>query len=426
MRSGIRSILPRRRLDAHERLLVALVRRTGDPDAPLVGLEAMKERPVREAFHRLAQEHGVLGLALRQLQRAGLEDAVGRTVAREVLDPLRVLERQAVLWDMERDRLVALFHRSGLSMVLLKGAALRATVVADSVERSLGDLDVLVEPEHVADAIALARRAGYAPEWPEQDLEDLMAGHYHIPMAHRNGFCCEIHWGLDVPGSPVVPDAERFRARALEQPGPNGSRLWVPSPEDMVLHLAHQFKESGFTQLKRVVDIHRIVSHEPDLNWRELARGARSCGGDLRLALALQLARTIMGTRVPDTAMAELDLAPLTRLPLALLDPVHSTITRHAVVRNAAYRSLRLWTLKRWRDRAAFLVEMIWRPPMTVLKSEEPRQTKFRPFVGSWRIVQLLGYNALVFLRAMGLVVSQTGRESLRFWRRGMLGLEGT
>lgn len=426
MTPGIRSILPRRHLGAHERLLVALVRRTGDPHAPLVGLEAMRERTVREAFHRLAREHGVLGLALRQLQRAGLVEAVGGAVAQEVLEPLTLLERQALLWDMERDRLVTLFHRSGLSMVLLKGAALRATVVADSVERSLGDLDVLVEPEQVADAIALARRAGYAPQWPEQDLEVLMTGHYHIPMAHRNGFCCEIHWGLDVPGSSVVPDAKGFRARAVERPGPNGSKLWVPSAEDMVFHLAHQFKESRFTQLKRVVDIHGIVSHEPDLDWRELARNARSCGGDLRLALALQLARTILGTPVPETAMVELDLAPLTRLQLTLLDPVQSTITRHPASRNAAYHSLRLWTMSRWRDRAAFLGGMIWRPPMEVLKSEEARQVQFRPFVGSWRIVQLLGYNALAFLRAMGLAVSPTGRESLRFWRRGMLGLEGT
>jgi hypothetical protein len=426
MSPGIRSILPRQRLDAHERLLVALVRRTGDPDAPLVGLEAMKERPVREAFHRLAQEHGVLGLALRHLQRARLERVVGQMAAQEVLEPLRLLERQAMLWDMERDRLATLFHRNGPSMVLLKGAALRATVIEDSVERSLSDLDVLVEPERVADAMALARRAGYEPEWPEQDLDTLMAGHYHVPMVHRNGFCCEIHWGLDVPGSPVVPDARGFWARATDRPGPNGSRLRVPCAEDMVLHLAHQFKESGFTQLKRVVDIHRIVSHSPELDWRELARTALSCGGELRLALALQLARTILGTPVPDTAIAELDLPPLTRLQLALLDPVHATITRHAAVRRAAYRSLRLWTLTRWRDRVAFLVEMIWSRPMAVLKSEEAAKGSFRPIVGSWRIVQLLAYNALAFLRAMGLAASQRGRESLRFWRQGMLGLEGT
>ena len=181
----------------------------------------------------------------------------------------------------------------------------------------------------------------------------------------------------------------------------------------MVLHTADQIDEVGFKQLRRIVDLHRIVGAAPDMDWRYVAESAVAARLELRVGLSLKLCQTIMGTQFPPSAIRQLRLPRLVRTQLAFLDPVHGVITQHTALRGVSGRSLLLWTITGWGNRTAFLILMI-RGRRSLDPEKEPPRT--HPVMGSWKILELLVYNLLVCVRAAVLAFSSDGRRSLRFW----------
>ena len=98
-----------------EQLLVAAVRRSVGSNEPLCGSQVLGDPEGRLAFYQLAQSHGVLGLALRVLEQGGSLQTLPERARRDLLDTLGILKRQALLWDMERERLLTLLSQRSLS-----------------------------------------------------------------------------------------------------------------------------------------------------------------------------------------------------------------------------------------------------------------------------------------------------------------------
>src|SRR5262245_45627465 len=94
-----------------ERLLVKLTQRR-EIRAPLddEGM-LLEERAFRERFSKLAMRHGVHGLVLSAIVRTSLMQSLSAEVVDEFTVSFARLRRQAILWNMERDRLLSSLER---------------------------------------------------------------------------------------------------------------------------------------------------------------------------------------------------------------------------------------------------------------------------------------------------------------------------
>jgi hypothetical protein len=118
----------------------------------------------------------------------------------------------------------------------------------------------------------------------------------------------------------------------------------VPRPEHALLHTVLEVVRD-FDRLTRIVDVDRIVSAAPALDWRYLETTARHARLLPSLALALELSRNMLGTDVPDEVRRRIRPPVAVRMHLALLRPAASLLRQRAVRRPSWLTLLQLWLL---------------------------------------------------------------------------------
>lgn len=117
---------------------------------------------------------------------------------------------RAVLKTEELLRLVKCMEKAGVSVAALKGQALAFRLYGQIAERPTGDIDLLVYPEALDNAVNVLQQAGYIEVHKEPDVSNIYHRLY-IQQAHHMNFwhkqrkvSVELHWklghsGLDIP-----------------------------------------------------------------------------------------------------------------------------------------------------------------------------------------------------------------------------------
>jgi hypothetical protein len=402
-----------------ERLLVKLTQRR-EIRAPLDGEDLrLEERTFRERFTQLAMRHGVHGLVLSAIVQAPLMQSLSAEVREEFTVSFAHLRRQAIVWDMERDRLLSLLARKGLIPVVLKGGSLRETIYDQPAERSLSDLDLLFPGDHVESAIETLQANGYRGPSSDEVREAYRRHHFHFLLTHPGGFAVEVHWALSLPNGSFRLDSRAFLARAVERPRVSRPLLRVPSAEDMILHMASQNVEDAFGRLRRVVDIDRIIASTPHLDWNYLRQAARHGEVQILTAVALRLSQLLLGTPVPRGFVESLGVSRLTRLNLALFRAVPWMITRHDDRYVSGAELMLLWTTVSWRKRLrrCVMIALMREDPLAWVwqaKGEaDGRKGRLR---GLSSLGKLAAYQAWVYVAGIAALLTRSGRRGLRFW----------
>ncbi len=399
-------------------LLLALCRRAAVEEVREHQLALLGEVSSLDELVALARAHGVLGLALARLHR--LSAALPPDVAREVSASLALLRRQAILWDLERDRLLARLARSQLHPLVLKGAALRSTIYSDPAERTICDFDLLFLRPQVEQAMEVVLTAGYRNPWSPAEFATYRQHHFHFTLQHPDSFVVEIHWDLMPPMSAFRLDSRAFMDRSVSIRKRGQARFDMPCCEHMLLHMASQNVEDTFTRVRRLVDVDRILSAQPDIDWDYLTASAREGSLQVVLGLSLQLARVLLGTEVPRDVLKRMRPSGPTRFSLALANPTEHLLARGAQSRGALWRSLEFWTIGTWRGRLRHLRQRL-RGTDTPLRwiaegksgpDEAPAALGTRLIkVGKWLLFEILS----VLSGAVGLVTA-AGRKRVGFW----------
>ena len=231
------------------------------------------------------------GVALPPAVAAVMEDA--RTAATE--------QRRSALWEAEMARRA--LAPLGAPVVLLKGTAFAAAGLAAGQGRSIGDLDILV-PRDALDAVEAALlTAGWT--WAKDDPYD--AAYYRRwmhelpPLVHaERDRMIDVHHTILPPTARITPDAAAIIARA----SPLAHGLFVPAPEDMVIHAAlHLFADGDLAGgLRNLWDIDRLLREFADGDadfWLQLSARATEHGATAPVARAVRLSADLFGTPAP-------------------------------------------------------------------------------------------------------------------------------
>lgn len=137
----------------------------------------------------------------------------------------------------------------GVQPLPLKGAAmLTRCLYPDLGARIMGDLDILVPDNRLADAVRVLQVSGYRP------VEEQHASHHHAAAQFNPETRCEIELHRE-PLKSLYQDllpASRMMSRA-EYKDVNGARIMLPDCTDLALSImVHSELSDGFNQRRQV------------------------------------------------------------------------------------------------------------------------------------------------------------------------------
>lgn len=204
---------------------------------------------------------------------------------------------------------LAAFRARGIDPIALKGLALLSTVyTVDPGERTMADLDLLLEPDQLLPAEEVLLALGYTRVPHHQHTFRGGRGNTRIDLAG------EI-WYLD------RKELARFRERATSIEHRNLA-IRIPSLEDHFVYIAtHAIVMHGQMRPVWAEDLRRIAALEPD--WGAIEKRAQKAGLSIPLSLAIE---RVFGEEPEGESVAAAPLplakAPrgLDRLRVAILD----------------------------------------------------------------------------------------------------------
>jgi hypothetical protein len=179
--------------------------------------------------------------------------------------------------------------QSEIPTVILKGAAL-ATTLYDSIGlRPMGDLDLLVPEERLAEAVARLEALGYVQPHPDMapGLNALAGHHVHLQGGQDIHLAVELHWTL-IGGehdwrSPSLPWFWSQTEPFIVTPSPlhpsSSAPLLTLTPTAHLLYLsAHLMLQHGEARsaLRWFYDIYLLVEREGQrIQWDQVVARAR-------------------------------------------------------------------------------------------------------------------------------------------------------
>jgi hypothetical protein len=204
-------------------------------------------------------------------------------------------------------RAIEALQAAGLETLVLKGGALIASAYRDAGARPMGDLDVAVRPDRVAEATQALRSAAFTPA--EEDPERALAVRHSLAFKDENGQEVDLHrsmlWrpGLDEDfwrGS-VELDVAGTQTRGL-------------CPADQLLHVCvHGAAWNPVQPIRWAADSYKVLEAADDrFDWDRLV--SMAVRGRLTLPIhdAVSYLARELEAPVPEEALQELAAAPVT------------------------------------------------------------------------------------------------------------------
>lgn len=216
------------------------------------------------------------------------------------------VQRVQALWEAEMARRA--LAPLEVPVILLKGTAYAAAGLDAARGRQIGDLDILVPRDRLADAETALLEAGW--EWVKPDPYDDAYYRTHMhelpPLIHRErDRIIDVHHTILPLTARIRPDAAALIAGAVPLATPpvsGGEGLFTLAPEAMVIHaVAHLFADGDLSGgLRNLWDIDRLIREFSDQGdfWERLHACAARHGLTPCLSRALRLTHHLFETPV--------------------------------------------------------------------------------------------------------------------------------
>ena len=383
-----------------------------------------------ELLVHAAQVHGVAPLLYHALREAGWPEQMPSRLRNDLQAAYHKTTAQNMLLYQELSRILTAVQGSlapgQIPVVVLKGAALAATIYPSIGLRPMGDLDLLVPKHLLDDAVEAVKGLGYSPEArPEirpglarlTGYEVNLDGGRHLPLH------VELHWNL-IGGqeSHYQPDIDWFWKQI--EPWKMESGKWrtessfhfppstfqlTPSAHllDLGANLALKNGEAH-EYLRWFYDIHRLVPREGHrIDWDELVLRAEEFRWAAALHSALQGVQDRFATQLPGGVLDALAEAQ---------DPqaARSVARRAGPVQTRAVRTWDSLTSQSWSARLRLAWAIACPSPAFMRWRYNPRPTWLWPLWYPYRWFDILRDGLSTVWRIVRRSQSAEGRGSRR------------
>lgn len=282
-------------------LLARLIAAHAGPAAPADVPASLPSLAIDEALWRgllaEARRHKVEPLLAAALSAPGVELPASVEVRSALAADRRRVQITNLLLLDALAAVLAELHAAQIPALLLKGTALALTLYPTPALRPLGDIDLLVHPEHAGRAAAVLEQLGYAPvtavfaEDPRaRDTVAQGTGAEHGERSFvRRGRCpivVDLHWRLLArAGVRRKMDPDWFWAQTTTI-AVHAAPAHVFTPTAQLLHLCAHAWQHGRPTLRWSYDVALLLAQRT-IDW-ELALAAAA-----RFGLGLALQRTL-------------------------------------------------------------------------------------------------------------------------------------
>jgi Uncharacterised nucleotidyltransferase len=230
---------------------------------------------------------------------------------REFLDAVHALNLDANRRNLDQlTYVIGLLNEIGVQPVLLKGAAALVSGLYPALgTRMIGDIDILIPPAKLTEAVKQLRSAGYQPADTENELpgtENFELHRHDYPHLRREDWPAP----LELHVRPVNPKAARlFGSEELVGDAVplnwRGVECMLPSPTHFVLHnVIHAFvmdiRDRGVLSLRQLFEFvlaSRIYAER--INWAAIQDRFDSTGHGNDLRGYVVLANAYLGFQAP-------------------------------------------------------------------------------------------------------------------------------
>lgn len=408
--------MPRLLKTPAERLLLELCRTSTRYDSVVQLLSDGGVGTLREV-EGLAIRHGVQGLVWSCLVDALPDDGSLLEVRQIAEFGLSRLQRQTTFRDLEQDRVLGALAAAGCEPLVLKGGALRRTVFSP-LERTMGDLDILVVFDEVTPVLEALETLGYRTEYPDLAREQFRHHHHHERVNHPMGFITEVHWGLTRPRDAIQLDPERYLARSITLEASGSPDIRIPCAEDMLVHTLSQMEQELLLGFRRVIDLDRIA-RTPDFDWDDACRHADEVGLGGWLTVAVRLAHVLLGTSAPEELLRGSQLSAPARHAIDTLQPVRRLLDEEMVLPVLESHVFRLWCQDSEHRRTSIRQVLAGRrdPLQWVWTGEEaPEDSKREGTTGLLFLLKLAIYQSILGARMIWRLIPTAAARESKFW----------
>lgn len=304
-----------------------------------------------ERAARALRFHGLSAVA------AACAEASLQPAARaRVNEDARAYAAQFMAWRRHWHELLAGF--GALPVLVLKGAALAHTLYPEPHWRMLGDLDLLIEPEHRARADAALRAAGYRPGLSTGGDLLFAERQYLRRLGEALSSRVDLHWALS--NRPVLGSWGTWVelwTDAVEIPALEAHGL---SPEHALLQACvhRSGHHRGDDRMIWLLDIHLLWAGLSTPDQARVAATAAARGIGALLGDGLEAAQRWFGTALDPALAARLRAGARTEAGARVLSSSPS-----------AWQDL--VNLPRWRDRFRYLGQILF-PPRSYMRARYP------------------------------------------------------
>jgi hypothetical protein len=252
-------------------------------------------------FQRLAEYHGVLPLAARNLIEHGRGLPV--EIQRSLRSAYEANLRRSLWFGAELSRIARHFESKNLRAVPYKGPVLAQAVYGDPGLRNYSDLDFLIAPADFERAKQTLAELGYRPTSDQTAAIErlwLWAGYERSFDGVAGKHLVELQWallpyfhGVDLRVGDLTARAGRISL--------GGCKVACLSPEDCVIVLCLHAAKHLWTRLIWLSDIAEAVSLE-SVDWSLVSARAKALGIARVLGVSFWMAKNILGSKLPAAA----------------------------------------------------------------------------------------------------------------------------
>ncbi|MCL7746091.1 nucleotidyltransferase family protein [Halalkalibacter alkaliphilus] len=290
----------------------------------------------------------------------------------------------------EMEKVSEIFSNSKIRTLFLKGPVLAHDLYGDLSLRTSSDLDFLIPIEHLERAEEILVELGYEKDdYIESVLNDWRWRHHHVTYYHPvKQMKLEIHWRLH-PGPGKEPSFQELWERRNKSSNTK-SPVYLLGKEDLFVFLVAHGARHGWSRLRWLVDIQKIMKQE--LDWAKVYQLFQKYHnphvGGQAIILASELLdaefKEEMTPFVTNTAMklAQEAIFYLERMVNLHTDPVPEDIS--------SYHASHLFSLMSTQQKAIHLLSLLHPFPEDAQTLPLPKPLHFlyfplRPVLWAWR-----------------------------------------
>jgi hypothetical protein len=257
----------------------------------------------------------------------------------------------------ELESLARLFHQAGIKVVALKGVSFALTVYPSIALRPMGDMDLLVPKEKLADAIEVAKSFDYRNAAPDASpgLSNLLNHEIQLQKNGGQSIMLELHHSLVGVKAYSYAVPVGWFWEQTEPLKPSSSKmffgnLFMLTPEAQVLFAAgHAMLQHGrqFSPMRWFYDLDQLIRlYNARMDWELLLSQAKAFEWGSALDETLKQTVAYFNTPVPERVLVSLSEVSDRYRGLVEIKPTrlttHTHLERHKLLSLNTYGRFRL------------------------------------------------------------------------------------